>query len=262
MVNINDVLDGHVSLDIACIDRLYLNAYVPNMQVGGQVNQFCRHLGQPIASPAVIEKIGNRFRRDVDAFAKAQGVPVLHLAKPDRTRWDDRKLDHVQPHIDAAERAGRYGVVAIVAAQEFQWVFSATKKTDGKAVWFDWAKTERRVSCYYFYLHDREFGPGFIKICTYFPWPAKVWLNGHEWAKRQAGRARVPFTELANGFASCGRPARLQAICDRFGHHRPPSLLRALGRSPPHPADQRRPGRRLLVGAVYAPSRGLPHPGF
>ena len=217
MVNINDVLDGHVSLDIACIDRLYLNAYIPNMQVGGQVNQFCRHLGQPIASPAVIEKIGNRFRRDVDAFAKAQRVPVLHLAKPDRTRWDDRKLDHVQPYMEAAEKAGSYGVVAIVAAQEFQWVFSATKKTDGKAVWFDWAKTERRVSCYYFYLHDREFGPGFIKICTYFPYPAKVWLNGHEWAKRQARRACVPFTELANGFATCERPKRLQAICDRLG---------------------------------------------
>jgi hypothetical protein len=187
------------------------------MQVGGQVNQFCRHLGQPIASPAVIEKIGNRFRREVDAFAKAQGVPVLHLAKPDRTRWDDRKLDHVQPYMAAAEQAGRYGVVAIVAAQEFQWVFSASKRTEGKAVWFDWSRTERRVSCYYFYLHDREFGPGFIKICTYFPWPAKVWLNGHEWAKRQAGRGRVSFTELANGFASCGRPERLQALCDRLG---------------------------------------------
>jgi hypothetical protein len=169
VVNINDVLDGHVSLDIACTDRLYLNAYVPNLQVGGQVNQFCRHLDQPIASPAVIEKIGNRFRREVDAFAKGHGVPVLHLAKPDRTRWDDRKLDRVQPYLGAAERTGRYGVVAIVAAQEFQWVFSATKKTQGKAVWFDWAKTERRVSCYYFYIHDREFGPGFIKICTYFP---------------------------------------------------------------------------------------------
>jgi hypothetical protein len=42
-------------------------------------------------------------------------------------------------------------------------------------------------------------------------------LNGHEWAKRQAGRGRVSFTELANGFASCQRPARLQAICDRLG---------------------------------------------
>jgi hypothetical protein len=55
-------------------------------------------------------------------------------------------------------QARRYGVVAIVSAQEFQYVFSATKKTKGNAVWFDWNKTERRVSCYYFYIHDREFG--------------------------------------------------------------------------------------------------------
>jgi hypothetical protein len=169
VVNINDVLDGHVGLDLACIDRLYLNAYVANLQVGGQVGQFCRHLGQPIASPAVIEKIGNRFRRDVDAYAKRSGVPVLHLAKPDRSRWDDRKLDHVRPYMERAEAAGRHGVVAVVAAQEFQWVFSASKKSNGNAVWFEWNKSERRVSCYYFYVLDREFGPGFIKFCTYFP---------------------------------------------------------------------------------------------
>jgi hypothetical protein len=217
VININDVLDGHVVLDIDCVDRLYLNAYVPRLQVGGQVGQFCRHLGQPIASPAVIEKIGNRFRRDVDAFANAKNIPVLRLNKPDRSRWDDRKLDHVRPHLDRAEAAGRFGVVAIVAAQEFQWVFSATKKQSGNAVWFDWSKTERRVSCYYFYILDREFGPSFIKICTYFPYPAKIWLNGHEWAKRQARRARVDFDELANGFAACSRPERLQAICDRLG---------------------------------------------
>jgi len=217
VININDVLDGHVGLDLACIDRLYLNGYVPHLQVGGHVNQFCRHLDQPIASPAVIAKIGNRFRREVDAYAKAHGVPILHLNKPDRTRWDDRKLDHVRPYMERAEAAGRGGVVAIVAAQEFQWVFGATKKTKGKAVWFDWNRSERRVSCYYFYVLDSEFGPGFIKICTYLPYPAKVWLNGHEWAKRQARRARIPFTELANGFASCARPDRLQAICDRLG---------------------------------------------
>ena len=194
-----------------------INAYVPNMQVGGQVQAFCRHLGQPIASPVVIEKIGNRFRREVDAFAQEHDVPILHLKKPDRSRWDDRKLDHVRPYMDRAAQAGRYGVVAIVSAQEFQYVFSATKKTKGKAVWFDWNKTERRVSCFYFYIHDREFGPSFIKICTYFPYPTKVWLNGHEWAKRQARRARISFSELANGFATCNRPERLQAICDRLG---------------------------------------------
>ena len=228
VVNINDVLDGHVSLDIACIDRLYLNAYIPNMQVGGQVNQFCRHLGQPIASPAVIEKIGNRFRRDVDAFAKAQRVPVLHLAEPDRTRWDDRKLDHVQPYMGAAEKAGRYGVVAIVAAQEFQWVFSATKKTDGKAVWFDWAKTERRVSCYYFYLHDREFGPGFIRILHLLPVP------GQGVAER-ARMGQTPGPPSLRPIYRTGQRLRNVRACRASpGHLRPfragrrPSLLRAL----------------------------------
>jgi hypothetical protein len=73
------------------------------------------------------------------------------------------------------------------------------------------------VSVYYFYVLDRDFGPGFIKLCSYFPYPAKVWVNGHEWAKRQATTAGIAFTELANGFATCDDPAALQAICDRLG---------------------------------------------
>jgi hypothetical protein len=48
-------------------------------------------------------------------------------------------------------------------------------------------------------------------------YPVKVWVNGHEWAKRQAAAAGIGFTALSNGFASCEDPAALQAICDRFG---------------------------------------------
>src|ERR1700681_896015 len=103
VVNINDVLDGHVALEVECVDRLLLNAYVPCLQVGGQVERFCKqHLGQPIASPAVIERIGNRFRTEVKRFAEREGIPILRLKKPDRSRWDDRKLDHVQPYVDDA----------------------------------------------------------------------------------------------------------------------------------------------------------------
>jgi hypothetical protein len=219
VVNINDVLDGHVGLDLHCIDRLYLNAYVPTLQVSGQVVTFLtQHLGFPIPSPALLHKIGNRFRRDVKAFADKHGVPILALKRPDRTRWDDRKLDHVRPYLEAASAEGRFGVVAIVQAQEFQWVFSAKNRSPKPGVVsFDFVKEDRRVGIYYFYVLDPEFGPGFIKICTYFPYPAKVWVNGHEWAKRQAARAGLSFSELANGFASCDDPAALQAICDRFG---------------------------------------------
>jgi hypothetical protein len=129
-----------VALEIECVDRLYLNAYVPRMQVGGQIVRFLRdHLGHPIPSPALLGPIGNRFRRAVKKFAADREIPILQLKKPDRSRWDDRKLDHVRPYLEATEREQRYGVVAIVAGQEFQWVFSARNRAcPGKVVSFEY----------------------------------------------------------------------------------------------------------------------------
>jgi hypothetical protein len=218
VVNINDVLDRHVVLDLQCVDRIYLNAYVPNLQVGGQVVTFLTaHLGNDIPSPALFKRLGERFRKQVKAFSETSGVPILRLGRPDRSRWDDRKIDHVGPLLDQAEREGRTGVVAIVAAQEIQRVFMGYQRgkgTHGKAVNFGFDKADRAVSVYYFYVLDAEFGAGFIKLCTYFPYPAKVWVNGHEWVKRQALREGIAFTPLANGFAATDDPAGLQTICD------------------------------------------------
>ena len=109
------------------------------------MKRFCEdHLGQPIASPVIVQKIGNTFRRDVSHFAEEHEIPILHLKKLDRTRWDDRKLDDVHPVSRRPSVRHRFGVVAIVAAQEFQWVISSTKKTGGGAgVWFDWNKPAR-----------------------------------------------------------------------------------------------------------------------
>jgi hypothetical protein len=109
-------------------------------------------------------------------------------------------------------------VVAIISTQEYAWVFSAKNRSSTPGVVsFDFVKEDRRVGMYYFSVLDPEFGPGFIRVCTYFPYPARVWVNGHEWAKRQAAREHIDFSELANGFASCADPSALQAICDRFG---------------------------------------------
>lgn len=219
VTNINEVLEGHVSLEVECVDRMLLNAYVPNLQVGGQVVRFLtEHLGNPVPSPALFSQIGNRFRREVKAFADTYDIPILHLNKPDRSRWDDRKVDHVRPHVDDALAAGRFGVVAIVAAQEFQWVFGGRNRSEVPGVAsFEFTKSSRRVGTFYFYVLDPDFGLGFIKICTYFPYPAKVWVNGHEWAKCQADQAGISYTALANGFATCEDPEALAAICARFG---------------------------------------------
>jgi hypothetical protein len=211
VVNVNDLLDGHVTLDLECLDRVYLNGYVPNLQVSGQVVTFlCEHRGNPIPSPALFNKIGTTFRKAVTAFAEDHDIPVIRFAK------GDRKLEVMRPYLDAATEPG---VVAIGIAQEFQSVFTGYQHAKDRPgpPRFAFAKADRRVSVFYFYVWDDEFGPGFVKICSYFPYPAKVWLNGHEWAKCQATRAGIDFAELANGFASCTDPAGLQAICDRLG---------------------------------------------
>ena len=80
----NDVLDGHVALDIECLDRIYLNGYVPTLQTGGAVVSFLTgHLDYEIPSPAIFEKIGTAFRRAVASFAEDNHIPVVRFGKTD-----------------------------------------------------------------------------------------------------------------------------------------------------------------------------------
>ena len=214
VVTAADMVAGHVTLDISCLDRVYLNGYVAKLQTpGGVVYFFHDHRGKPIVSPALFEPIGEKFRRDIKDWAQANGIPLI------RFKAGERKADVMAPYLDAAAAAGRSQVAAIGCAQEFQLVWTARKRdTDpGMCPQFSFTKEKRRVSVFYVYIWDTTMGSGFIKICTYFPYPVKAWVNGHEWAKRQALAAGIGFTALSNGFASCDDPAGLQDICDRFG---------------------------------------------
>ena len=167
VVTVNDILDGHVALDLECFDRIYLNGWVHNLQVSGQVVNFLtHHLGFPIPSPAILEKIGLRFRKAVTEYAAADDIEVIRFAK------GERKLEVMRPHLDRLARAGRCGVAAIGVAQEFQRVFTGSTyhpDADGGGVpRFGYHKADRRVTAYYFYLVDEVFGPAFVKVCAYF----------------------------------------------------------------------------------------------
>ena len=227
-VTVNEVLDGQKALEIDCPDRIYLTLSVPNLMVGGQVVSFLtQHEGKPVPSPALLERRGQTFRQAVESFAHANNIPVINFTgKKDKNRpgvladspWPKRKIDQVMPLMRKAAAIGRSQVVAIGVAQEYQRVFTGSKSETGTgAVWFSYHRAERRVTCYYFYLWDAEVGPAFIKVCAYFPYPGKIWFNGHEWAKRQATAAGIGFTELSNGFAATDDPQALQDICDRLG---------------------------------------------
>jgi len=214
VVTAADMVAGHVRLDISCLDRVYLNGYVARLQAPGGVVYFFRdHRGKPVVSPALFEPMGEKFRREIRDWAQANGIPLI------RFKAGERKADVMAPYLQAAAATGRSQVAAVGCAQEFQLVWTARKRDTGPGgcVQFSFTREQRRVSVFYVYIFDEAMGPGFIKICSYFPYPVKVWVNGHEWAKRQARAAGIGFTELSNGFAACDDPAGLQQICDRFG---------------------------------------------
>jgi len=209
--NIYSIMRDHVSLTVSCIDRLYLHAYVPRLQTSGQLCYFLReHLGHPIPSPALFRPLHDRFVDSVASFAEREGIPLIHFQS------GQRKDDVLVPYRQRFAR--REGVVLIGVAQEKMRSFKASKHRALKGgVRFDFSRQPVAVNHYYFYLQDRQWGPAFIKIATYLPYPIKLCLNGHEWVKQQLGRERIGFQALDNGFLSCAAPERLQAICERLG---------------------------------------------
>src|SRR6201996_5960799 len=125
VVTVNDMLDGHVALDIECLDRIYLNAYVPILQTSSQVVAFLSgHRGFPFPSPALFRQMGDRFRRSVMSFADANDIPWIRFEK------DQAKLEVMAPNLIRRAATGRSGVAAIGVAQEFQRVWTCLRGQD------------------------------------------------------------------------------------------------------------------------------------
>jgi hypothetical protein len=210
MTNVNEILRDHVTLTVDCMDRIYLNGYIPNLQMPGQlVNFLIKHRGNPIPSPALLGKIGDQFVQAIQDYAQENGIPLLHF-EPGQRKDEIAALYRQQ--FTQTE-----GVVFIGIAQEKAQSFKGRKKDQKGLVGFEWSRQSVRVNHYYFYLQDTDFGPAFIKVCSYAPYPIKVYLNGHEWAKQQLHQAGIEFETLDNGFLSCREPEKLQAICDQLG---------------------------------------------
>jgi hypothetical protein len=175
------------------------------------VARFLRdHRGHPIPSPALFQQMGEAFRSAVAAFCAAQGIPFV------RFKAGQRKIELMRPLMEAATEPG---VVAVGAAQEIQWVTmgSIVGRSATGVPHYGFGGAERRVTCFYFYIADAEWGPCFLKLCAYFPYPGKLWCNGHEFAKRQLERRGTALSALANGFASCEDPQALDEVCAALG---------------------------------------------
>lgn len=243
-----DVLSKHVTFQLEGVDRMYLNLFVPRLQSEKGVAHFWRfHRGHRFASSALMDPMTKDFIRRLESFAVANDIPVVTFEK------NQRKDDLAQRFF--ADSEIDEGVVFIGKAQEKTGVFRTERRQASNGGTFPWiVRSSAMVNQWYLYIRDRDFGPFFLKFSSYFPYTAKICLNGHEYLKCQLRNAGIPFQPLDNGLASCADPAAAQAFADGLSDEKIDSLARKWLARLPHPFTRkdRAAGFRYQISILQA----------
>jgi hypothetical protein len=243
-----ELQQDHIVLELECIDRMYLNAYVPQLTSEGGIAAFCRgYLGHRFASTKQAIDKTKAFVKSIEAFLQREGVELVRFQK------GQRKDDVFQHKLHTFKQDE--GVVFVGVAQEKVRVPRTTRKAlegGGTIPWILYSTA--MVNVYYFYCLDRDFGPFFLKFCSYFPYGAKLCLNGHEYLKRQLAQRGIPFQALDNGLLSCADLPTAQRLSNGLSAPKIDAFFRKWLARLPHPysAKDRRAGYRYDLSILQA----------
>lgn len=243
--NVAEILQKHVTFELEGIDRMYLNAVVPILQSEGGINWFFRECrGYAFASSALMAPMTKAFVESVEHYVEAEQLAVVTFQKGQRK--DDVAAEY------RARYSGEEGVLFVGKAQEKASVFRTGRRRNPQTgATYAWLyRSTAMVNQYYFYATDRDFGPFFLKFCSYFPYNAKLCINGHEYVKRQLALRGIPYEPLDNGILACADQAAVQKICDALSAEKIDALLRKWLQRLPHPFTVK--DRRM--GIRYQPS--------
>src|ERR671919_310142 len=155
-----------------------------------------------LVSRDALRDIANHFHNWVKNRAQAWGVPVLDAPDERRDEFIDRYFQRAEP--DA--------VVAILRAREpGRLLIAIGNKRDNR---WHLQFAQRWVVQYNFYVNDRAWGRMFVRICPYFPFSARVYLNQHHWLANRLRADGIDFQQCGNAFLRCRAPERLQELAD------------------------------------------------
>ena len=247
--SVAEVLAEHTALTLECIDRMYLNVYVPLLQSPAGAAYFFRKMrGAAVPSSALMALMTRRFVDAIKSFAARNGIEIVSFRRGERK--DDRTREYLR------NWAGGEGVLYIGKAQEKAKVVRTERRHDpATGDTYPWlVASTAMVNQFYFYAVDDDFGPFFLKFCSYFPYNAKLCINGHEYLKQQLTKQGIAYESLDNGILRCADPVAMQRLADGLTARKVDALLRKWLARLPHPftAPDRQQGIRYDVSILQA----------
>jgi hypothetical protein len=203
----------HIAFHYRCFDRLLLHAAIQPFQQPERVMGFFWSYRQlyPV-SRQVLREIASQYHNWVQYASRKWGAPVLKAPE------EERRDDFVAPFFRGARPDQ---LVVILKAREPARLLISIGKSATAQGHLEYRR--RWVDQYNFYIHDRAWGRMFVRVCPYFPFSARVYLNQHYWLAERLRAGGLRFQQRANAFLRCSDPAQLQALADSL---QPQDILR------------------------------------
>jgi len=203
----------NIAIHYRCFDRILLHAAIQPFQQPQRVMGFFWSYRQlyPV-SRQVLREIASQYHNWVQYASQKWGAPVLKAPE------EERRDDFGSPYFRGARPDQ---LVAILKAREPARLLISIGKSATAQGHLEYRR--RWVDQYNFYIHDRAWGRMFVRVCPYFPFSARVYLNQHYWLAERLRERGLRFQQWANAFLRGSDPAQLQALADSL---QPQDILR------------------------------------
>lgn len=195
-----------ITFAYSCFDRMILNGFVPAFQHSKRaatIHWFLKnHRQAEELNHKYLRRLSGNYHQWVSEYAAANGIEIVTPEK------NIRREQWVEPYFERLD--GQPGIALILKARERERIVIHRARCNQLSV--EW----RNVDLYNFYVNDPQFGRMFVRICPYFPFNVRIWMNGHNWLAQQLTQAGIAFAKRDNLFTACDDPERLQELSDAF----------------------------------------------
>src|SRR5215831_2488702 len=191
-----------IRFDYASFDRIICNGIIQPLQDGRFVQQFFAQRGETVNHRFLVNLSG-QYHRWLEEQAAARHIEIIEVER------GVRREALVQPYFERLQ--GQSGLAVILRCREPERIAVCFAKR-GNAV----ELAQRWINLYYFYLQHPQCGRIFLRVCPYFPFNARFWMNGHDWLARRLRAEGIAFQQCDNAFTHCADPERLRQLADTF----------------------------------------------
>ena len=194
----------NIAFHYRCFDRLLLNASIQPFQQPERVMGFFSSYRElyPV-SRNVLREIATNYHNWVKYYSQKTGTPLREAPE------EQKREQFVTPYFRNAQPDQP---AVILKAREPARILMSIAKSAHEQGHLEYKK--RWVDQYNFYLQDRAWGRMFVRVCPYFPFPVRVYLNQHYWLAQSLAAKNIRFQQCANAFLSCSDPEQLQQLAD------------------------------------------------